>query len=173
MLRVITSNGYFLARRDIVRESISFCSTLSSAMRKIYLRACEKTMLSLHLSEWMEWKCTSAAQSVGFLCRVVESLRCAPKWIFMSRKDISWVEYSEVIVGWTLFMKSFMDWSCLVVPLKIRKMSSMNLFQKGRDPDEGFANGFFMTPHELVGIWWGNLGSHGCASKLEKLPAHE
>ena len=130
MLRVITSNGYFLARRDIVRELISFCSTLPSAMRKIYLRACEKTMLSLHLSEWMEWKCTSAPQSVGFLCRVVESLRSAPKWIFMSRKDISWVEYSKVIVGWRLFMKSFMDWSCLVVTLKIRKMSSMNLFQK-------------------------------------------
>ena len=132
MLRVITSNGYFLARRDIVRESSSFCSTLSSAMRRLYLRACEKTMLSLHLSEWLEWKCRSAAQSVGFLYRVVESLRSAPIWIFISRKDISWVECSKVnlIVGWRLFMKSFMDWSCLVVPMKIRKMSSMNLFQK-------------------------------------------
>ena len=67
MLQVITSNRYFLARRDIVRESSSFCSTLSSAMRRLYLRACEKTMLSLHLSEWLEWKCRSAAQSVGFL----------------------------------------------------------------------------------------------------------
>ena len=28
-------------------------------------------------------------------------------------------------------MKSFVAWSCLVVPRKIRKMSSMNLFQKG------------------------------------------
>ena len=28
-------------------------------------------------------------------------------------------------------MKSFMEWSCLVVPRKIRKMSSLNLFQKG------------------------------------------
>ena len=27
-------------------------------------------------------------------------------------------------------MKSFMDWSSLVVSMKIRKMSSMNLFQK-------------------------------------------
>ena len=53
MFREITSNGYFLARRDIVRESSSFCSTLSSAMRRLYLRACEKTMLSLHLSEWL------------------------------------------------------------------------------------------------------------------------
>ena len=133
MLRVITSNGYFLARRDIVRESSSFCSMLSSVMRRLYLRACEKTMLSLHLSEWLEWKCRSAAQSVGFLYRVVESLRSAPIWIFISRKDISWVECSKVnlIVGWRLFMKSFMDWSCLVVPMKIRKMSSMNLFQKG------------------------------------------
>ena len=106
MLRVITSNGYFLARRDIVRESSSFCSMLSSVMRRLYLRACEKTMLSLHLSEWLEWKCRSAAQSVGFLYRVVESLRSAPIWIFISRKDISWVECSKVnlIVGRKLFM---------------------------------------------------------------------
>ena len=30
-----------------------------------------------------------------------------------------------------VFMKSFMDWSCLVMSSKIRKISSMNLFQKG------------------------------------------
>ena len=28
-------------------------------------------------------------------------------------------------------MKSFMGWSCLMVPMKIRKVSSINLFQKG------------------------------------------
>ena len=39
-------------------------------------------MLSLHLSEWLEWKCRSAAQSVGFLYRVVESLRSAPRLLF-------------------------------------------------------------------------------------------
>ena len=114
MLQVITSNWYILARRDIVRESSSFCSTLSSAMRRLYLRACEKTMLSLHLSEWLEWKGKSATQSVGFLYRVAESLQSAAMWTFMSRKDIFWVERSKVnfIVGWTLFMKSFIDWSC-------------------------------------------------------------
>ena len=48
---MITSKRYCLARRDIVRESISFCSMLSSAMRRLYLRACEKTMLSLHLRD--------------------------------------------------------------------------------------------------------------------------
>ena len=97
-------------------------------------------MLSLHLSEWLEWKCRSAAQSVGFLYRVVESLRSAPIWIFVSRKDISWVECSKVnlIVGWRLFMKSFMDWSCLVVPMKIRKISSMNLFQKKTEQMKAF-----------------------------------
>ena len=107
---MITSNGYFLARRDIVRESSSFCSTLSSAMRRLYLRACEKTLLSLHLSEWLEWKCRSAAQSVGFLYRVVESWRSAPIRIFMSRKDICWVECSKVnlIVGWRLFLNRFL-----------------------------------------------------------------
>ena len=51
----------------------------------------------------------------------------------MSRKGISWVESSKLnlIVGWRLFMKSFMDWSCFVVLRKIRKMSAVNLFQKG------------------------------------------
>ena len=48
MLRVMTSKGYFLARRDIVKELSSFCSMVSSEMRRLYLRACEKTMLSLH-----------------------------------------------------------------------------------------------------------------------------
>ena len=133
ILQVMISQGYFLARRDTVREPSSFYSVVPSAMRRLYLRACEKTMLSLHLSEWLEWKCRSAAQSVAFLYRVVESLRSAPIWIFMSRKDISWVECSNVnlIVGWRLFMKFFMDWSCSVVPRKIRKTSSMNFFQKG------------------------------------------
>ena len=86
-------------------------------------------MLSLHLSEWLEWKCRSTAQSVGLLYRVFESLWSVPTWIFMSREDISWVECSKVnlIVGWRLFMKFFMNWSCLVVPRKIKKMSSMNL----------------------------------------------
>ena len=56
MLRVRISKGYFLARRDTVRESSSFYSMVSSAMRRLYLRACEKTMLSLHVSEWLEWK---------------------------------------------------------------------------------------------------------------------
>ena len=32
-------------------------------------------MFSLHLSESLKWKCRSAAQSVGFLYRIVESLR--------------------------------------------------------------------------------------------------
>ena len=133
MLRVMISKGYFLAGRDNVSESSSFCSMVSSAMRRLYLRACEKAILSLHLSQWLEWKCRSAAQFVGFLYRVVESLQSAPMWIFLSRKDISWLEYSKgnLIVGWRLFMKSFMDWSCLVVPRKISKMSSINLFQKG------------------------------------------
>ena len=51
---MMISNGYFLAREDIVRESSSFCSKLSSATRRLYLRACEKNLLSLHLSEWLQ-----------------------------------------------------------------------------------------------------------------------
>ena len=40
-------------------------------------------------------------------------------------------------------------------------------------PDKGFPDGFFVTAHEEVGIWWGSLGSHGCADNLEKMPVHE
>ena len=47
-------SGYFLTRSDIARESSSSCSKLSSAIRRLYLRACEKTILSLQLSEWLE-----------------------------------------------------------------------------------------------------------------------
>ena len=87
MLRVMISKGHFLARRDPARESSSFYSMVSSAMKRLYLRACEKTMLSLHLHEWLEWKYTGAAQSVCFLHRVAESLQSVP--MFISRKDIS------------------------------------------------------------------------------------
>ena len=68
---------------------------------------------------------------MGFINRVIESLQSVPMWIFMDRKDTSWVECSKVnlIVGWRLFIKSFIDWSCLVVPRKIRKTSSGNLLQ--------------------------------------------
>ena len=62
---MMISKGYFLARRNTVRELNSFCSRVSSAMRKLYLRACDKAMLSLYLSEWMEWKCKSVTVS-GF-----------------------------------------------------------------------------------------------------------
>ena len=40
-------------------------------------------------------------------------------------------------------------------------------------PDEGFPDGFFVTAHEEIGIWWGSLGSHGRAHKLEKMPVPE
>ena len=71
MLRKMISNGHFLRRRGIVRE-LSFFVV---CCRRFFLRACEKRMLSLHLSESLKWKCRSAAQSVGFLYRIVESLR--------------------------------------------------------------------------------------------------
>ena len=65
-------------------------------MRRLHLRACEKIPLSFHLSERLEWKCRSAAQPLGFLYRVVECLWPAPMWIFMSRKDIPWVDQKWV-----------------------------------------------------------------------------
>ena len=54
MLWAMTSSRYFVARRGIGRESSSSCSKLSSAIRRLYLTACEKIMHSLHLSEWLE-----------------------------------------------------------------------------------------------------------------------
>ena len=51
---MMISKGYFLAPRDTVRESYFFCSMVSSAMSRLNLRACKKTMLSMHLSEWLE-----------------------------------------------------------------------------------------------------------------------
>ena len=175
MLRVMISQEYFLAKRDTARESSSFCSMVPSPARRLYLRACEKTMLSLCLSEWLEWKCKSAPLSVGFLSRVVESLLSAPMWIFKSRKDTCRVEYSKVIliVASRLFMKSFMDWSCLVVPRKIRKRSIHESFPEGDCPVKGFPDGFFVMTHEEVGIWWGGPGSHCCASNSGKMLVHE
>ena len=51
-------------------------------------------------------------------------------------------------------------------------LSSSSLPEKDC-PDKGFPDGFFMTTHEEVGIWWGSLSSHGCVNKLEKIPVHE
>ena len=102
MLQEIISKGYYLARRDTVREPSSFSSRMSSVMRRLYVRACEKTMLSLHLGEWLIWKCKSAAHSVDFLLMAMGSLRSGLMWIFMYRKDISWMECWKVnlILGW-------------------------------------------------------------------------
>ena len=60
---VCHKSGGELWKCDTVRELSSFYSMVSSD----FLRAWEKTMLYLPLSEWLEWKCRSAAQSVGFL----------------------------------------------------------------------------------------------------------
>ena len=46
MLRVMIFKGHFLARRDTVRKLSFFCSRILSTMRRLYLRACKKTMLS-------------------------------------------------------------------------------------------------------------------------------
>ena len=62
---MINYKVYCMSRRDTVRESNAFCSRVSSAMRRLYLRAFKKTMLSLYLSGWLEWKCKNAAQSLG------------------------------------------------------------------------------------------------------------
>ena len=139
MLLVKISKEFCLARRNAVRELSSICSRVLSVMRRLHLREFVKTKLSLDLSKWLEWKSKSAAQSTGFLHRHVLCTGLwrlfGHMWIFMSRTDISWLEWSRInlILGWMLFIKSFIDWDCLVVPRKIRKMSSMKLFQRGID----------------------------------------
>ena len=40
-------------------------------------------------------------------------------------------------------------------------------------PDKGFPDGFFVTTHEDIGIWWGGFGSYGFDNKLEKIRVHE
>ena len=92
---------------------------------------------------------------MGFLYKVVESLQPAPMWIFKPRKDISWVECSKMNL-WRLLMKSFKDWSCLVVPRKIRKMSSMDLYQEERDwqPMESLAyGGVALVSMAMLTVW--------------------
>ena len=49
---VCHKSGGELWKRNTVRESSSFYNIVSSD----FVRACEKTMLALHLSEWLEWK---------------------------------------------------------------------------------------------------------------------
>ena len=84
------------------------------------------------------------------------------------------VECSKVIlIVASRFMKSFMDWSCLVVPRQIRKMSIHESFPEGDCLVKGFPDGFFVMTHQEVGIWWGGLGSHCCASNLGKMPVQE
>lgn len=42
MLRLMISKGYCPAKRGNVRELSSACSRVSSTLRRLYLRACEK-----------------------------------------------------------------------------------------------------------------------------------
>ena len=90
------SEEFCLAMRDAVRELSSFCSRVLSVKRRLHLRDFEKTKLSLDLSESLEWKCKIAVKSTGFLYRHVLCTGlwrlCGHMWIFMSRKDISWLE---------------------------------------------------------------------------------
>ena len=44
---------------------------------------------------------------------------------------------------------------------------------EGDCPDKGFQGSFYVATYEEIAIWWGNLGSHGCANKLEKMPTHK
>ena len=69
-------------------------------------------------------------------------------------------------------MKSCRDWSWLVVPKKIRKILSMNPFQKGIAQMKASQKVSSWRPMK-VGIWWGSFGSHGCAYQLEKMFIHE
>ena len=65
MLRVMIFKGYYyLTQKDIVEESSSFCSRLLPAMRRLYLRACDKKILSLHFGEWLKWERKSATNTL-------------------------------------------------------------------------------------------------------------
>lgn len=65
MLRVMIFKGYYkLTQKDIVEESSSFCSRLLPAIWRLYLRACDKKILSLHFSEWLKWERKSATKTL-------------------------------------------------------------------------------------------------------------
>ena len=51
-------------------------------------------------------------------------------------------------------MKSFMDWSCLVVLRQITKMSIYESLPEGDFPVKDFPDGFFVTTYKEVGVWW-------------------
>ena len=82
--------GIFWQGEILQGNRVLFVVNCVICMRRLYRRDCEKTILPFHLSEWLEWKCRSAAQSVDFLYSVVDNLRSARIWIFMSSKYI-WV----------------------------------------------------------------------------------
>ena len=133
---------------------MSFCSMVSSAMRRLYLRASEKTMLSLCLSEWLGWKCK---RNEWVFCTVL--LRVSGLLLFgsscLGRISLGWsVKKKILIVGSRLFMKSFMDWSCLVVLRQITKMSIYESLREGDFPVKDFPDGFFVTTYKEVGVWW-------------------
>ena len=48
-------------------------------------------------------------------------------------------------------MKSFTEWSCLVVPERLRSIVYESL-PEGDCPDKDFPQGFFLTTHQEIGI---------------------
>ena len=149
---VMNYKGYCMSRRDTV-------------MRRLYLRAFKKTMLSLHFSEWLEWKCKNAAQSLGFLCRVVESLWSAScgssclvrisvrsivqRWIWLWVGGSSQNEISEVQVSQMFFCgKSWRSWHMVGKLWKKNVHMNVKLFF------------LMMVSSNIPILWW--IGASKC-----------
>ena len=131
-------------------------------------------MLYLHLSKWLESKFRSAAQSLVFLYRVVGfvvwsymNLQVEEGYIlgraFKSEFDHVVEVIRKILNGMELLEGAYGDQKDVIYE---------SLPERGCS-DEGFPDGFFVTAHEAVGIWWGSLGFHDCAGNLGKMPVHE
>ena len=175
MLQVMFSKRYCLASRDTARESCSLCSRVSSAMRRLYLRACEKTMLSLHLSEWLECENVKVRHSqwvffIGlwrvcgqFLCGSSCLGRISLGRVFKSKFDCGMEVIHEVFHGLGLFGGAQIDQEDIVY----------EFLPEGDGPDKGFLDSFLVATNEKVSVCWGGFSTHGCTNELEKMPVRE
>ena len=113
-------------------------------MRRFYRRDCDKFFFFLCIWVSDMWKCKMICTG---LLRVCGLLLCGSSCL--GRTSLGW-SVQKWIWLWV--------WGC-----------SWNLSRTGQKE----VIYFFVTTNEEVEVWWGSLGSYGCANKLEKIPVHE
>ena len=141
-------------------------------MRRLYLRACKKTMLSLHFSGWdgslkvlhSQWVfCTGLWRVCGLLLCGSSCLGRISLGVFKDEFDCGEEVVHEILHGLELFNSAQEDQGDVVY----------ESLPEEDCPDKGIMDGFFVVTHEEVGTWWSSFGSTGSVNKLEKMPTHE